>query len=85
MLIAKSTIFYKNHQYLPGDILPEESEEKSKWIECDSAYETEAVEKRPKAKRRTAKAGLTGTAKGDLESDENLIGQIPDNPVRKRK
>lgn len=86
MLIAKSTIFYHNHQYLPGDILPEESEEKSKWIECDSAYEVkEPVKKPPKAKRRSAKSGLEGKAAGDLETDDNLVGQIPDNPVRKRK
>lgn len=85
MLVAKSTIFFHNHQYLPGDRLPEDAEEKNTWIECGSAYETEAVKERPKAKRASAKAGRTGIARGNLESDENLIGRVPDNPARKRK
>ena len=85
MLVAKSTIFFHNHQYLPGDCLPEDAEEKNTWIECGSAYETEAVKEKPRAKRAAAKAGVTGIARGDLESGENLIGRIPDNPARKRK
>ena len=85
MLIAISTIFYHNHQYLPGDLLPEESEEKEKWIECGSAYETDTIETPPKAKKAAAMPGLPGIARGNLETDDNLIGRIPDNPVRKRK
>lgn len=86
MLIAKSTIFFHNSQYLPGDVLPEDAEMKPLWLECDSAYETEEPEKKaPKARRKSAKSGLGGKAAGNLESDENLVGQIPENPARKRK
>ncbi len=85
MLIASSTIFFHNRQYLPGDQLPEDAEMKPLWLESGAAYETEAVEEKPKAKRKSAKAGVAGKAEGDLESEENLVGHIPDNPVRKRK
>ena len=90
MLIANSTIFFHNHQYLPGEILPEDAVMKPLWLESGAAHEETVEEakehaKAPKAKRRSAKAGLPGEASGDLESDENLVGRIPENPVRKRK
>jgi len=86
MLIAKSEIFFDNHRYLPGDILPEDKSMKSLWLENGSAYESDGKkEKKVKAVKAADKAGLPGKATSNAESDENLVGIVPESEVRKRK
>ena len=86
MLKAKSEIFFDNHRYLPGDVLPEDTAMKSLWLESGAPYESDGKEeKKVKANRAADKAGLPGKAVSNTETDENLVGIVPKSEARKKK
>ena len=85
-LIALRPILQDNTQYNPGDELPAGSPDEAAWIECGSAEYREDVEPegtpKPKAKRKSAKAGRTGIAQPSSGPENDLVGQVPDPEAR---
>lgn len=79
-------VLYRSKQYEAGDALPADDQDTvAAWLEAGSAkwLDDEGAEApAPKAKRKAAQPGLTGTSSdGDHEA---LVGRIPDEPKRKR-
>jgi len=84
-LIALRPILYGNTQFEPGNELPAGSPDEAAWIECGSAEYREDEEPenpKPKAKRKSAKAGRTGIAQPSSGPENDLVGQIPDPEMR---
>lgn len=85
-LIALNPILLDNTQYEPGETLPANNPDLvAAWIECGSAEyreEAEPEELKPKAKRRSAKAGRTGSAQPSSGPESDLVGQVPDPETR---
>ena len=86
MLIALNPVLLDNTQYNPGDTLPANNPDLvAAWIECGSAEYREDEEPenpKPKAKRKSAKAGRTGIAQPSSGPENDLVGQIPDPEMR---
>jgi hypothetical protein len=78
-------VLYRSVQYEAGDALPADDQDTvAAWLEAGSAkwLDDEGAEApAPKAKRKTAQPGLTGTS-SDGKHD-SLVGRIPDEPRRK--
>lgn len=89
-LKALRPILLDNTQYEPGDTLPASNPALvDAWIECGSAEYREDTEpdaqpepEKPKAKRRSAKAGRTGIAQPSSGPENDLVGQVPDPEAR---
>lgn len=85
ILKALRPVLYRSRQYKAGDALPADNQMMVEaWLEAKSAAwtEDEDVAAAPKAKPKTAKAGLAGkSSDGDPDA---LVGQLPDKPERKR-
>ena len=86
-LTALRPILLDNTQYERGDALPANNPDLVEaWIECGSAEYREDGEpagpEKPKAKRRSAKAGRTGIAQPSSGPENDLVGQVPDPETR---
>lgn len=85
-LKALMPILIDNTQYEPGDTLPANNPDLvAAWIECGSAEyreDEEPEEPKPKARRKSAKAGRTGIAQPSNGPENDLVGQVPDPETR---
>lgn len=85
-LIAIFPVFYKNHNYKPGDRLPTDDKGLVKdWIRNktaiwkeDNRAETQTV----KARLATAPPGITGDAYPSAGKDQDLAGKPPPGRTR---
>lgn len=84
-LIALDFIQYGFQQYKPGDTLPSDAPLAAVWIRSGTAMwrDTEPP-KRTRAVRKTAMAGMPGTAVGGEATGDNLVGRVPETERRKR-
>lgn len=85
-LIATSHILYNSVNYIPGDILPENTDMTNAWLCSGSAvYEDEKAPQKPlKAAPASAQAGVEGVNVANAETDETLIGKVPLTDIRKK-
>lgn len=85
-LIATSRILYNSVNYIPGDILPENTDMTDAWLSSGSAvYEDEKAPQKPlKAGPASAQAGVEGVNVTNAETDETLIGKVPLTDNRKK-
>ncbi len=86
-LIATSHILYNSVNYIPGDILPENTDMTDAWLSSGSAiYENEKSSQKPlKAAPASAQAGVEGINVLNAETDETLIGKVPLIDNRKKE
>lgn len=87
ILVATSHILYNSVNYIPGDILPENTDMTDAWLSSGSAvYENEASpQKSLKAAPASAQAGVEGVNVANAETDETLIGKVPLTDNRKKE
>ncbi len=85
-MTVRKPFYYKGHAYIPGESLQCDDQEMIEaWERAESVRvpdDEEPHQKRPKARKAVAEAGIPVT--GD-SSSENLVGKIPQTEVRKRK
>ncbi len=86
-LIATSRILYNSVNYIPGDVLPENTDMTDAWISSGSAvYEKEKAPQKPlKASSASAQAGVEGVNVVNAETDKTLIGKVPLTETRKKE
>lgn len=86
-LIATRRILYKSVNYIPGDVLPDNTDMTDAWLNSGSAvYEDEITSKKAlKAKPASAQAGTEGVNVANGETDETLIGKVPLTETRKKE
>lgn len=84
-LIALDFIEYGFQRYRPGDALPSGAPLAADWIRSGTAmWRDGEPPKRTRAIRKTAQAGMPGTAVGGEAAADNLVGRIPETERRKR-
>ncbi len=84
-LKAMRPVLFRSTQYEAGDTLPaDDGATVEAWIDAGSAKwieDEDDAPAAPKAKRKTAPAGLAGkSSDGDPEA---LVGKLPEKPKRK--
>ncbi len=85
-LIATRRILYKSKNYIPGDILPENTDMTDAWLSSGSAiFEDVSSHKPLKAQPTSAQAGTEGINVVNAETDETLIGKVPLTETRKKE
>lgn len=86
-LIATRRILYKSVNYIPGDVLPADTDMNDAWLRSGSAvYEDELTpNKTLKAAPASAQAGAEGINTVNAETDDTLIGQVPLTETRKKE
>lgn len=86
-LIATRRILYKSVNYIPGDVLPDNTDMTDAWLNSGSAvYEDEITPKKAlKAESASAQAGAEGVNVANGETDETLIGKVPLTETRKKE
>lgn len=85
-LIAIRRILYKSKNYIPGDILPDNTDMTDAWLNSGSAiFEDVSTHKPLKAQPASAQAGIEGVNVNNAETDETLIGKVPLTETRKKE
>lgn len=85
-LIATRRILYKSVNYIPGDVLPDNTDMTDSWLNSGSAvYEEVSTHKPLKAQPASAQAGSEGVNVANAETDETLIGKVPLTETRKKE
>ena len=85
-LIATRRILYKSKNYIPGDILPDNTDMTDAWLNSGSAiFDDVSTHKPLKAQSASAQAGIEGVNVNNGETDETLIGKVPLTETRKKE